>query len=390
MPECVIACTVSRHRCFRARKPALSTLIRPRQHVPCFGYHDQAETMDINDAFDTLQKAADADPDQVAEARRRRDLFKGALCSEDDVLDVLASGSLARSTQREPLNDVDVIVLFDWEAHQDWGLPGQSAAEALDYLQGRIAALLGSAGLGEVRLAAARNHCVKCWLDDPEAEDAFTVDLMPALRQAGGELLVPEKSNAKWIRTHPEFLIEKVRERQADWIWFRPLVRALKLWNDQQGGVMKSLTIEVLALNHLPKESNRPRALQRFFQAAVNAVLAPIVDPAGFCGEVQPDLDREAGRALFDQAASRAWYAVNAQDAGDSDRAGCLWHSIFGEAFPEPECGCAEDGDDDPGTFNIGTGVAATAVATGAIGVDRPRPITDAPQGRACGARALT
>ena len=34
--------------------------------------------MDINKAFDDLQRVADADPDQVREARRRRDLFRQA------------------------------------------------------------------------------------------------------------------------------------------------------------------------------------------------------------------------------------------------------------------------------------------------------------------------
>jgi predicted nucleotidyltransferase len=341
--------------------------------------------MDINDAFNTLQKVADAGPAQVAEARRRRDLFAGVFATEGDVIEVVASGSLARSTQRVPLNDVDVAVVFDASTHPDWGLPGDSASAALDYLRTKVAELLGSGGLGEVRLAVPRNHSVKCWLDDPDADRAFTVDAMPALRQPGGELLVPEKKSEYWIRTHPEYLIEMVRERQAKWAWFRPLVRVLKLWNDRDGGVMKSLTVEILALNNLPAETNRPRAVQRFFQAAVNAIDLPIVDPSGFCGEIQPDLDRVAARERLDAAASWAWHAVNSQDAGETDRAACLWRNVFGDAFPEPEDGCpvAAEEDDGSGTFYIGTGAAAAgmAAAGGRIGVDRPRPVTDAPQG---------
>jgi hypothetical protein len=30
-------------------------------------------------------------------------------------------GSLARSTQRDPINDFDVIVVFERSAHADWG-----------------------------------------------------------------------------------------------------------------------------------------------------------------------------------------------------------------------------------------------------------------------------
>jgi hypothetical protein len=336
--------------------------------------------MDLNEAFDKLQEKADADPKAVAEARRRRDLFKTAFTPEGDVVEVVASGSLARSTQREPINDVDVIIIFDPADHPDWGQPGDSAASALDYLQGKVKELLGTNGgtvAEEVRLAKARNHSVKCWFDDPEIENAFTVDAMPALRQAGGELLVPEKQSSDWIKTNPELLIEKVRQRQEEWDRFRPLVRVLKFWNDCECQEMKSLTVEVLALNHLPEESNRPRALQRFFQAAVTAVDQPIDDPAGLCGEIQPDLDRGATRKRLDEAASDAWKAVNAQEADETDRAACLWRKVFGEDFPAPEGGC-QDADEGDGIFNIGTGAAAGA---GAIGVDRPRPVTDAPQG---------
>lgn len=36
-------------------------------------------------------------------------------------------GSLARSTQRDPINDVDVIVVFERSAHADWGEEGAAA-----------------------------------------------------------------------------------------------------------------------------------------------------------------------------------------------------------------------------------------------------------------------
>jgi hypothetical protein len=279
-----------------------------------------------------------------------------------------------------------VIIVFSAAEHPDWGVDGGSAGAALDYLAAKITELLGNgSGLlaNEVRLARPRNHSVKCWLDDPGDDDAFTVDAMPALRQAGGELLVPEKQSERWIRTHPEYLIAVVRERQTAWSGFRPLVRVLKLWNDRRGGgLMKSLVVEVLALENLPEETSRARALQRFFQAAVNAIDRPIEDPAELCGEIQPDLDRNAARELLDGAASWSWKAVNAQDAGQTDQATCMWREVFGGDFPEPEDGCPLDGEDEEsaGLFNIGVGAAAAAAA-GRIGVDRPRPVTDAPQG---------
>lgn len=350
--------------------------------------------MDLSEAFDTIQSHADADPAAVAEARARRDMFRDALPTEDDVLKVVPSGSLARSTQRDPLNDVDVIIVYDTAAHPEWGLAGESAAAALDHAREQIHRLLGATDgtfAQAVRLASPRNHAVKCFLDDPEAEGAFTVDAMPALRQAGGGLLVPEKRSQDWVRTDPEFLIAEVAHRQEEWDQFRPLVRLLKYWNDTHGKLMKSLVVEVLALKCLPVEGSRPRALQRFFSSAVYEIDRGVEDPAGICGEIQPDLDRDAARELLDDAAGHAWKAINAQDAGETDDAACHWRKVFGENFPEPEGGCPSD--DDSGSnggahFNIGTG-AAGAGAGAAGGEDKPkepkkpkkRKVINAPQG---------
>jgi Second Messenger Oligonucleotide or Dinucleotide Synthetase domain len=326
--------------------------------------------VNIENAFDDLQTEVNAPPALVKEARRRRDLFQDAFRGEDDVVETLPSGSLARGSQKDPINDVDVIIVFDAGAHPNWGQSGASAGESLDHVQERVRALLGASDgtfAKEVRLARTRNHAVKCWLDDPEEEGAFTVDVTPALRQRDEVLLIPERASGKWIETAPEFLIRIVGERHAHWNRFVPLVRDLKRWGADQNTDIKSLLLEVLALEHLPEET-RPRALARFFAAAATAVLAPVVDPAGLCGEIQPDLDRPAAAQHLTKAAEAAWRAVEAEGRGDTDEAACLWRTVFGDIFPEPAGGC-------------GNGAAAAAGAA-AVTVARPRrPVRDAPQG---------
>lgn len=294
----------------------------------------------INDAFDDYQNHVNADDSQVKEARRRRDLFTDSLTGCDDVDEVVSSGSLRRGTHRDPIHDVDTIIVFDADQHPTWGEPGDSAAEALDHTRALVNELLGATNgtfAQEVRLASPRNHAVKCFLDDPDADNPFTVDAMPALRR-DGMFLVPEKLSKKWIHTDPEELIEQVAKKHAEWNRFAGLVRMLKDWAHKQDIDIKSLVMEILALDHMPNGNNRPTALKEFFVKAAFRVesLDLIEDPAGVCGEIQPDLDMVALGERLRDAATLASEAVTAQANNDTHKALTKWHTIFGDGFPPP------------------------------------------------------
>ena len=296
--------------------------------------------MNVNEAFDAFQKRVNASDDDIKEARRRRDLFKTAFGGRDDVDDVIASGSLRRGTHKHPIHDVDVIVVFKDGTHPEWGDSGESAADALDHVRGEVNNLLGATNgtvAKEVRLASPRNHAVKCFLDDPEVEGAFTVDAMPALRR-DGMLLIPEKINEKWVPSDPEYLIEQVAKKHAEWNRFAGLVRMLKAWAVLQDTKIKSLVMEVLALDLLGDGPNRPAALKKFFVEAAYRVesLDPIVDPADVCGEIQRDLDMATLAERLHEAARLATQAISAVSNNDQAKAVGLWGAVFGEDFPKP------------------------------------------------------
>ncbi len=323
--------------------------------------------MSVESGFDDLQVEVNAPKDAMEEARRRRNLFRTSLQKAEDVTDTWPSGSLARGTQKDPIHDVDVVVEFDKEAHPGWGDPGDSAMDALEHTRELVKELLGSDGTEgvEVRLTRLENHAVKCFLDDPNADKPFTVDVTPALARSGGGIWIPEQRNRQWIASDPKYLMSLVAERHAAWNQFAKLVRVLKRWGADNGGAMKPLVLEVLALHHLPARA-RPEALKRFFTAAAEAVWSPVCDPAGLCGEIQPDLDRQQAHDLLEAAADTAWRAVDAAGRSHTDRAMCLWHKLFGDIYPEPPGGCDGGGQ---------SGIAAVPLL-------RPkRPIVDAPQG---------
>jgi hypothetical protein len=328
---------------------------------------ETGEGMGVDDAFDEFQKTVDADRDQVTLARDRRDTFKKAFGAEDDVTDVFGSGSLRRSTQLKPVHDVDLVIIYNQEDHPSWGQPGDSAKDALDYVRQRVNVLLGSTyGTVDqlVRRARWRNHAVKCFIDPPEDPDAFTVDAMPALRQSDGTLLIPEALTNQWVVADPEDLIRRVAEHQSDWRYFRPMVRVLKQWRHSVpvDGKIKSLVMEVLALECMPRTGSRSAALRAFFTAAAVRVNWDLVDPAGHCGLIQPDLDRAGLRTALETASEIATRACAAAANGDTDDALRAWRKIFGSKFPAAE-----------GKKTSHWGTAAVPIT--------PRPVRDAPQG---------
>lgn len=297
--------------------------------------------MSILQAFTDYQKTIDADPEQVNLARARRDIFVSAFASADDVVDVVKSGSLQRSTQLKPIHDVDIIAVFDHPSHSVWGQPGDSSSDALSRVHDIATELLGAThGTVDrlIRLAKPRNRAVKCFIDSPEDQNGFTVDVMAALRQEDGTLLLPSTRDRVWTTADPEFLIAEVVTRQSEADYFRPLVRLLKDWRlgVPVDGKIKSLVIEVLALECLPTDSNRPHALRSFFTAAAVRVNEPIVDPAGYCGPIQPDLDITALRTAFESAADLADLACTRASRNDTAGAQRAWRELFGEKFPAP------------------------------------------------------
>jgi hypothetical protein len=325
--------------------------------------------VDIEKAFDSLQRTVNADPEMVKEARRRRNLFIDAFETLGDVEHGRPSGSLARGSQIDPIRDVDTYMEFDAAQHPTWGTAGTSAQDALDYTQAKVRELLGATEgsfAQVVRLATTRNHAVKCFLDDPDDPDAFTVDVMPVLKQADGTLLIPEALSSQWVPANPKYLIDEVARRHASWPYFVPVIRLLKRWTREKSTGIKPLVLEVMALDHLPEAQTRGEALKRFFAAANYNIGWPVVDPAGLCGEIQPDIDKAAAKKFLEEAAEISYRAEDARACGETDEAACLWRKLFGEAFPEPDGGC--DGINWAGA--IGGGLAA-----------RPRKIKDTPQG---------
>ena len=152
---------------------------------------------------------------------------------------------------------------------------------------------------------------------------------MPALLSEG-RYLVPEFATKTWILTDPRDLIAKVAARHAAWGKYAGTIRMLKAWaaaHSTEDAPIKSLVMEVLALDYLPTNHTRPVALREFFTAATFQIENHTVvsDPADLCGPIQPNLDYTTFADLLRAARYEAILACSAQARGDDTAAITHW-----------------------------------------------------------------
>ena len=293
-------------------------------------------------------KPSKAGPLTALLARWRRSVVTDALKNRPDVAEVIPSGSLARGTHLEPVHDVDVIVVFDEEMHQDWHGSG-SARAALEHVQTAIREALQAGPerpLGPVHNIELRNHVVAFELGLPSGAskpDVAPVDVMPAIRE-GSRLRVPERSSDTWIDVDLESVMATLAVQQRAWSNFDEVVRLIKGWADHQGLRMPSPAAEVLVMEYLPGPARSEAmsisdAIAGFFDAASRAHITHLPDPAGRYGEIAPALNFGALRGALSKSAALARQAVDAERAWPKQdhpqdvvtHPRIFWQEIFGQ-----------------------------------------------------------
>lgn len=271
-----------------------------------------------------------------------------------DVIRVIQSGSLARDTNVGPIHDIDLIVVFREQAHQDWNGAG-SAESALNYMQVTIGETLQGGLFGLVRDTELRNHVVKSTPTTSIGQlvgltpGTPPIDVMPAI-QVGSRLSVPERLTDQWIETDPERLIKMVEARQRQWSNFNQVVKMIKVWAKNQNLEMKSLAVEAMVLKYLPKPGifesmSCTQAVACFFAAASDADITTLEDPTGLSGEIDQNFDYGKLREALKAGAEDASKAVEAELAWKNrhsarelvEHPAVHWRKVFGKDFPVPD-----------------------------------------------------
>lgn len=322
--------------------------------------------MESDDGFEFFNRAIRTDPLHVMLAKWRQEVFTRKLRKLPDVVEVIASGSLARGTQIGPVHDIDLIVVFDRSVHPDYGIKDrsddatESAQAAVTHLEDGLLEQLhpwrGATG-GLLKETEQRTHVVKYrgdWVG-PFKDIPYVppVDVLPAVRE-GSHLLIPERGTG-WIETDPERLMRRVEERKREWNYFAEVSGMVKEWARLNHLKIRNLAIDVMVLTYCP----RPRLFEtlscgegvaQFFEAAFDpkkakkglGELKQLESLKSLCKEIDPDINFDKLKSELEKAARLARRAMDAENewkhrqhiVGEVIHPDEFWRELFGKKYP--------------------------------------------------------
>lgn len=238
------------------------------------------------------RKRVQVTPEQLAAARRRRELIKVALIAEFGG-EVYFAGSLAHGDALHPLTDIDLGVVVP-NPNMLYGPSGlgpaalqQRAADAIHRALAREFPRLRVELKGKKRAVLVRfGHPVV------EGEADFTADVIVAVVPADGRgLYIPNRDS--WDRSDPIGHTAMIKDRnEATRASFAQVVRLVKHWtrrhSDRETGnpPLCSWNVKALALGVIFTNVSMTQGLRDWFRyAAAQLHIGETRDPSGVASE---------------------------------------------------------------------------------------------------------
>lgn len=277
----------------------------------------------IVSGFDELQSRLNITALQTGAVASRHTNVRDAIKADFATLDDFLTGSYRRSTMILPLKDadVDVMVVLHPSYHEKYG-----ATALLERLR---AVLLKSYTTPKV---SRSGQAVTITFSD------FKVDVVVGYNRSGGGYLIANSYTNAYLSTDPKKHVELwSTSNTAQNGMLVPLIKMLKGWNRENGGLLRSFHLEVMAraVYEGGKVGNYPGAVKAFFEVAERYL--DVTDPAGYGGNVGSYLsksDRGSVVSRFSSADARAKDALDYANRGSVDKAYERWGLVFGNYWP--------------------------------------------------------
>ncbi|HEY3252169.1 MAG TPA: CBASS oligonucleotide cyclase [Ignavibacteria bacterium] len=289
----------------------------------------------IEEAFAKFKSRLELTGSEQLDASNRHNEIRSIIREKVNLETDFLTGSYKRHTKTKPLKDVDIFCVLD--SNKEGHFLKQDPNELLNHFKKILEPKYGysnvSLGRRSVRVKFSNGN----YTDDK----VMSFDVVPAFAENGHYIIPDPYTSDKWTKTNPEIHTEKAtaanKALSNEW---KPMVKMLKKWNDEQGKAIKpSFLIEVMALEifHGPFTGGYLYELKSFFATAKLRLRDTWNDPAGLGPAVSDEMTyqyntaeqklTEVGKHL-----DRVIFLKNNGSIGEALK--ILRDKIFGDMFP--------------------------------------------------------
>lgn len=288
--------------------------------------------MELVGDFKAFLSSLEPGDDDVTAAKaaheKVRDRLRTDAESKEAHKDTFLSGSYARSTAINDINDVDVICILDLDHRIT------EPEVCLAWIQGILARYYKETKRQGRSVGASAAKGV--WLDIVPATPVSTDD---------GPLWIPDREAREWVQTHPKGQIDAgVSKNKATNGYFVQVVKLMKSWRDKLGTDPcnpKSYILEALIHGAIGTPSSHAAAIvnvlegvERSYGSYRNTNRVPVISDPGYTSvniaKRWPADEFTDFMVQVKSAAATARSALNSTDEATSRK---LWRQVFGVDF---------------------------------------------------------
>ena len=282
--------------------------------------------LSLSEGFKTFRANLEITELQAPVVATRQQRVRDVVEANFTVLDSFLTGSYRRNTMIAPLAlaDVDVFIVLD---------PQYYRAHTPRTLLEAVRTQLRTTYPTTPRISKNGQAVTITFTD-------FRVDVVPGFYRTGGGYLIPDQNSGRWIETDPTRHVELWSAangaHEGDLV---PLMKMLKAWNRAHSEFLRSFHLEALTLTVLNNVtiSDFPSGIRFVFGQARTAFAQPLVDPAGYGGNLCDYIDMITGAEIANRLRIAHDWAVAAEAAISNNRIDLAFErygQIFGDYFP--------------------------------------------------------
>ncbi len=250
------------------------------------------------------------------------------------------SGSYSRNTQIRPINDVDIVILFDIEEY--WDQFKNNPREMLNFTGEKLKETYPDKDI------IIQSHSIGI-----KFKDLPDVDVIPGfIKDYNKEIyLIPNFKLNNFIETSPtkhKAIISRYNQNLGD--KFIHIIKMMKCWRNKlikesmsKSGIelkFKSFHLEIFLMNILKSRfSNYAKAIQQVFSKAAENLDCECYDPAGLSGRLDgylTDIQIKTLKNIFSNTSEDIKSLLRLEMEGKYQEAIEGWRDLFGDQFPKP------------------------------------------------------